>query len=1061
MNIRVASFIILLALLAISLAPTIVSAQTGALEVYTVLTMPGNEIYFYLNRTAIPIAGHPVVVASQLVFFLSTNGYSVITEGDIKIAEIVVGGSSLIFGSLLVPSYVPEGSYWLKVAGAPVIGADAIVSTTRVYITKDPSKLVSLIYRDLSQLEVNLPVVTTSNAFMVTVDVAEIKAVTSEESEYEPAGATLKVGLLKGETTRFFVSGVIGDVNTTTSANSNFLYNAIIARTATDISVEGTLADFGLPLEDIKVCTTVLGVPVVCAEYGVKVDITRERTFSGLHIVRGEPVGEKTDCTIEVSEVSVRLAEETRIYPSSISIVMTDSTIAGPVDKMNVGDVVTLDLRNFVNGNRIIVFRTFVVQEDSLQLLGEVPMNVTVVDGSAQIALTLQPLPYGGRTVLILAMDSEWLGYALFDPTQAFSVTPYFIAKAFDNAGNLIDPTFVPGEYIYIRGYGFIIESFEFVLRVNATEIPLIVVAGPLTCSKTGDIALVVQIPGDAEIDEGATVTLTVRGATEGNSYSLEGVATYGVIRVYVNPVVVLKALNEPPKLILSELVTKYPSGTEWLAEDMVTIGTVEVFGFQPGTNVSVTLDDYVLIPTTLLSTGYLKQIVKTPVEIPYGTYNVYANGYESVTVVQIRSTFATFVNSDLLAYGYDPDKTELTISLPMPLDLTLRGLGFSPQGVIDITVTRAGDTVPVLAEYLETNEHGSFTYTLALSGLTPGLYVVEIYDVNAGVGYKLEVSIAKLPTLTVKIATAVGQFAELPVNVWALVLLDNEGLVPDNVYYYNLSGVVVYFTGTEYRELTQLKFVYTGMPGLFHAVFVPGAELKGTNAAIIVTVGVKVHTLTPVQRTSEIVSFVVPPYTLAELAQVANDINMRLDTLAKALATFDERTSAQFTTLATKLDAISTELRTATALIRTDLATVSSKLDSLLAITSLIQTDVGIVKSTTEAIGATLSTIDTRTGEIRTLVGAMSTKVDTIATRVDAINTAVGGLATKSDVREARDAATSAVDRAKGDILSKLDEVASLAEAAAGVRTLALINIILTLAVLALAAYVVFAKKG
>ncbi|MEM1903897.1 MAG: hypothetical protein QXN05_01320 [Acidilobaceae archaeon] len=1060
MNIRVASFIILLALLAISLAPTIVSAQTGALEVYTVLTMPGNEIYFYLNRTAIPIAGHPVVVASQLVFFLSTNGYSVITEGDIKIAEIVVGGSSLIFGSLLVPSYVPEGSYWLKVAGAPVIGADAIVSTTRVYITKDPSKLVSLIYRDLSQLEVNLPVVTTSNAFMVTVDVAEIKAVTSE-SEYEPAGATLKVGLLKGETTRFFVSGVIGDVNTTTSANSNFLYNAIIARTATDISVEGTLADFGLPLEDIKVCTTVLGVPVVCAEYGVKVDITRERTFSGLHIVRGEPVGEKTDCTIEVSEVSVRLAEETRIYPSSISIVMTDSTIAGPVDKMNVGDVVTLDLRNFVNGNRIIVFRTFVVQEDSLQLLGEVPMNVTVVNGSAQIALTLQPLPYGGRTVLILAMDSEWLGYALFDPTQAFSVTPYFIAKAFDNAGNLIDPTFVPGEYIYIRGYGFIIESFEFVLRVNATEIPLIVVAGPLTCSKTGDIALVVQIPGDAEIDEGATVTLTVRGATEGNSYSLEGVATYGVIRVYVNPVVVLKALNEPPKLILSELVTKYPSGTEWLAEDMVTIGTVEVFGFQPGTNVSVTLDDYVLIPTTLLSTGYLKQIVKTPVEIPYGTYNVYANGYESVTVVQIRSTFATFVNSDLLAYGYDPDKTELTISLPIPLDLTLRGLGFSPQGVIDITVTRAGDMVPVLAEYLKTNEHGSFTYTLALSGLTPGLYVVEIYDVNAGVGYKLEVSIAKLPTLTVKIATAVGQFAELPVNVWALVLLDNEGLVPDNVYYYNLSGVVVYFTGTEYRELTQLKFVYTGMPGLFHAVFVPGAELKGTNAAIIVTVGVKVHTLTPVQRTSEIVSFVVPPYTLAELAQVANDINMRLDTLAKALATFDERTSAQFTTLATKLDAISTELRTATALIRTDLATVSSKLDSLLAITSLIQTDVGIVKSTTEAIGATLSTIDTRTGEIRTLVGAMSTKVDTIATRVDAINTAVGGLATKSDVREARDAATSAVDRAKGDILSKLDEVASLAEAAAGVRTLALINIILTLAVLALAAYVVFAKKG
>ncbi|MEM0340172.1 MAG: hypothetical protein QXF18_01270 [Acidilobaceae archaeon] len=1058
MNIRVASFIILLALLAISLAPTIVSAQTGALEVYTVLTMPGNEIYFYLNRTAIPIAGHPVVVASQLVFFLSTNGYSVITEGDIKIAEIVVGGSSLIFGSLLVPSYVPEGSYWLKVAGAPVIGADAIVSTTRVYITKDPSKLVSLIYRDLSQLEVNLPVVTTSNAFMVTVDVAEIKAVTSE---YEPAGATLKVGLLKGETTRFFVSGVIGDVNTTTSANSNFLYNAIIARTATDISVEGTLADFGLPLEDIKVCTTVLGVPVVCAEYGVKVDITRERTFSGLHIVRGEPVGEKTDCTIEVSEVSVRLAEETRIYPSSISIVMTDSTIAGPVDKMNVGDVVTLDLRNFVNGNRIIVFRTFVVQEDSLQLLGEVPMNVTVVNGSAQIALTLQPLPYGGRTVLILAMDSEWLGYALFDPTQAFSVTPYFIAKAFDNAGNLIDPTFVPGEYIYIRGYGFIIESFEFVLRVNATEIPLIVVAGPLTCSKTGDIALVVQIPGDAEIDEGATVTLTVRGATEGNSYSLEGVATYGVIRVYVNPVVVLKALNEPPKLILSELVTKYPSGTEWLAEDMVTIGTVEVFGFQPGTNVSVTLDDYVLIPTTLLSTGYLKQIVKTPVEIPYGTYNVYANGYESVTVVQIRSTFATFVNSDLLAYGYDPDKTELTISLPMPLDLTLRGLGFSPQGVIDITVTRAGDMVPVLAEYLKTNEHGSFTYTLALSGLTPGLYVVEIYDVNAGVGYKLEVSIAKLPTLTVKIATAVGQFAELPVNVWALVLLDNEGLVPDNVYYYNLSGVVVYFTGTEYRELTQLKFVYTGMPGLFHAVFVPGAELKGTNAAIIVTVGVKVHTLTLVQRTSEIVSFVVPPYTLAELAQVANDINMRLDTLAKALATFDERTSAQFTTLATKLDAISTELRTATALIRTDLATVSSKLDSLLAITSLIQTDVGIVKSTTEAIGATLSTIDTRTGEIRTLVGAMSTKVDTIATRVDAINTAVGGLATKSDVREARDAATSAVDRAKGDILSKLDEVASLAEAAAGVRTLALINIILTLAVLALAAYVVFAKKG
>lgn len=1060
MNLKTAASLFLLSLLTISLMPTVVSAQEAPqpLQLYTILTTPGGEIYFFLNRTAIPVAGHPVVVASQLVFFLSPNGYSVITEEDIKIAEVVVGGYAVIFGSLPVPDGVPEGRYWLKVAGSPMVGADAVVSPTTVYVAEDPSRFAVLVYRDLSQLVVNLtPIVVTSRYFVTTLNMTAIGELAPN---YDPTDATLKVVLLKNETERFFVKGTIGAVDIPSPAESNFLSGATITRTAAAIEVTGTLKDFGLPSEDIGICLTIMNVPVVCAGYSVNVGIARPRTFTGLYVERGEPVGVGT-YTLDVSEINVRLREEARIYPSS-SITQTNTTLAGPPHAMNVGDAATLDLRNFVDGTRTIVVGVFVVQDGGLVPLGETQIeNVMVTNGTASITVTLPPLPYGGRKVMLIARDSEWSGYALFDPEQAFPVEPYFEARAFDNAGNLIDPTFVPGEYIYIRGYGFMVENLTFILRVGEAEIPLAVVAGPLWNATTGDLGVVVQIPGDAVIADRASVVLVVSGVTEGNSYSLSGTVIYGTVRVYVNPVVVLERLDEP-RLRLPERITRYPSGAEWLAEEMIAIETIEIFGFLPGTSVTVSLNGYTLIPATTLATGYMKrEMVRTPAEIPYGDYYVVANGQASVTIVQIRSTLAAFVDDRLLDYGYHPNRTRLEVLLPAPIDLALSGLGFGSNSTIEIVVIRVGYAVPFLIEVTRANERGSFSYTLPLSALTPGLYIVEITDIGTNVTFEIEVRIAVLPVLTIKVTTAAGQFADLPVNVWVLVLLDGEGLAPENVYSYNLTGRVVYFAGAEYRVLTQLEFSYTGIPGLFHAVFVPGAELRGTNAAVLVTAEVRVHELTPVQRVSDIASFVVPPHTLEELTQAANNINERLNTIAAMSEEINERLEALSEAMAERFDALSAEIASATKILRTDIATAISKLDSLLSIASLIQRDVDVVKSGTEAIRASVSTIDARTGEMRALLDTVSARVDTIATKVDAIQTAIGGLATKSDVREARDAVMSAVNSAKSNILSKLEDVKSIAETAAGVRIPALIDVILTLAVLALAAYIAFARKG
>ncbi|MEM1873909.1 MAG: hypothetical protein QXF57_04920, partial [Acidilobaceae archaeon] len=660
-----------------------------ALVLYTAVASPGTELFFMLDRTLIPIPGHPVADAHELFFYLSGNVYAEITIGDRLLGSAVVYNYTVIFGSIKIPADVPEGIYWLKVAAAPQAGAPAIVSESPIYIAEDPSMYATLAREDLSRIPVSEPIKTT-NIFDLTLNLTAVYVLVPG---YDLTGKSLAVQLLVGGNVRRSAEGTI-PANGTASATSDFLSGAVISRPAIYVvTLTGEIADFGQLLGDLKVCATPLGVNVVCARYGVSVSVNITETFTGYYVnvtsisSMGKPVVNET---ISVPEVILVLHQEARVYPVS-NVRSLHPGVVGPATDMNAGDVVELEVFNFVCGARTLIVEFFSVKGDKLVSLARVSVNTTVANGYSRFNVTLPPILYGGEMIIPLVMDSVWPGYALFDITQSFKVGPYFIARAFDNEGKPViePPTFVPGEYIYIRGYGFIMEELTFTLIVDTTSIPLNIVAGPLWDAKTGDFAVIVQIPGDAILAPGASVTLRVAG-TGGNFYQISGTVTYGTVRVYVNPKVGLAGIDQPV-FKLPPLLTRYPYGATWLPEAMRTIETIEVIGFTPGTSVTISLDGYIMIPAKPLPTGYLKlENVRMPVEIPRGNYYVAVGGVNAATKVLVDSTLAVFGPQDrLLGHMYAPDKMSETIHLPLALDLTMIGFGFSPNSIINIKVVR------------------------------------------------------------------------------------------------------------------------------------------------------------------------------------------------------------------------------------------------------------------------------------------------------------------------------------------------------------------------------------
>ncbi len=151
-------------------------------------------------------------------------------------------------------------------------------------------------------------------------------------------------------------------------------------------------------------------------------------------------------------------------------------------------------------------------------------------------------------------------------------------------------------------------------------------------------------------------------------------------------------------------------------------------------------------------------------------------------------------------------------------------------------------------------------------------------------------------------------------------------------------------------------------------------------------------------------------------------------------------------------------DVRAVSDAIATFQAGAFSKLDAIASSVDDVRADLTRLRTDAAATASVVAGIQTTVSRIDTNVGGLVDSVRTIAATVDSVNKAVPDLATKADVSSAQAAVTSAVDRAKSDVLSAVKSAESAASTSS--RNWGLINTILIIIAIAVLAYSTFVAR-
>jgi hypothetical protein len=177
---------------------------------------------------------------------------------------------------------------------------------------------------------------------------------------------------------------------------------------------------------------------------------------------------------------------------------------------------------------------------------------------------------------------------------------------------------------------------------------------------------------------------------------------------------------------------------------------------------------------------------------------------------------------------------------------------------------------------------------------------------------------------------------------------------------------------------------------------------------------------------------------------RIVGAVSTNAATLSDLIRTVETRVRGDVRGLSDALAAFQSEAFSRLDAVARDVDTVRSDLARL-------RTDAAAMAGVVAGIQATVSRVDTN-------VGNLAETVRTIATTVDSVNRAVPGLATKADVSGAQAAITGAVDRAKTDIESAVEDTRGAA--AASSRNWGIINAILIIIAIAILAYTTFVAR-
>ncbi len=1051
-----------------------VKAQQAPLIVTSLVVTPNGELGFILNRTLL-IAGHPVQGAPVLFAYLSKNAETILREDDLLIAELEVGtGAQIVFGTLLIPEVAawfgqPEGNVYLKITSSKVVNVALAVVSDPFRLIVDPERIERALRvfeatpfrerRDFAYYEnfgrANDPLIRLNlTAIGITfnlsnVDVFNVTLVKKDQILYAQGRPT---------------------------PDSNFLvnvaYTSPVGENYNVAQLSGRIGEFTLRYPEAE--TTVAGVRVAYQDFSLHVLVANgTRTITGPYarvdksrVVEVTTTADTFDFTLP--RVSVGWTKTFNIYPSmDYTYIEGQGFGVNDDDRINPGDNVIITLRNLrrmgVHSFTVAFFYFDEVERRFVRLPFDARATATVDRlGSVSFTVQIPANPYGGRLILAtvnatVAPGAPWV--LARNVTADDRIYPVFEVIGFDNAGFTDDPTFVPGEFIAIRGVGFLVEKPRIEL-FNVTPrvvIPLVehVFIGVFS---NGTFAAIVQIPPETKLYSRNSVILrayTGDPARTFNMYNESRTVSLDTVRVFIEPrpaILGLTATSLDARIMLG--ATRFPSPATWEPEAARRF-TLLVYGFPAGAtrfNVSLVGPDTVTLAINEPRTGVGSLLKTFPVpETFYGSYQVRVVG---IIVRSSDPAPSRMLNVSSTAAAFDPGRGvfDKRVFLPVPVNLTIRGFGFDrlrevyfdiPQlGLRDVPLLSGPATAPTPTM---TNARGSFTGWIDLPTIitTPGTYTLRIRQSPEAA--EIFIVIGVPPPFSVKVAVSAAQFADLPVGVWVVAFYGGSIATSTQV---PVGGVTisVYFREDATTRVASLP-VTAAVPGLavYYASFKPvdqfGAGVKGREVLVVASATGRFAPIAPEDRAADIAVTVVPPVTFSEA----------LAAVALGLARLEEISSA----ILGRLDALSAALGSSTAsilagigLVRSDLADVkallvsvssgvseaNTKLDSTLtALVSIADTQRVVLDRLSE-IGATL--VDIKSG-----VAVVSTDVKGLATLLRSVNLSLSNIIVDESGR-VRAAITDSEGRIVGAITANARTITDLlavvrSDLATGVKSL------------------------
>ena len=1010
---------------------------------YTDVATPNSLVNFYVNLTYLRTAlGW---VGSEIAIYISGDGTAVLSPNDKKVVDFFyVAEVNYVAGNIRLPSaaelrdlvgnYDPNtGTGYLYIK---VTDGNSVAVSTRLLVVFNAANFTTIKGTRLADPYGPL---STTNTFCFKVNLTTInqklaidnKDINFSKGEYNISvlfnyGAGLNLIAFKAKAANNTLSNITSDVFNIDTNGTFAITNTTTGQTL--FRFNGTLKDFALPIESVaETPENISGIKVNYGEFKIIFNIIdlNESAFLDKAILINEGIpGEApvTNIYFYKMPLSFGYDVEIKIFPSVALVNVTQNT-STPANTVNPNDIVYLQLRHFPANAPIIVCLFRLDQGQYVKLVGIDTGINTTANGSQIVPVQLPESTYGGYPYAFVAKVAGVRGIPAINTTTNTIVNlpiyPYLEAYAFNELGK---PRFPAGgatswgDYLLVKGHGFLKEPVNIVaISANtlAEVFDLIELAGltgtNVTVLENGTFIEIVKIPVDVQNE-----TFLVLGKGETPSDSGVSVASFvfkpgqpTVEKVYVNPVPVI--VNATYGYIKLGLSPAYPYPAVWEPEENRKF-TIEVIGLPAadykkvninitdGAVVNIILDNLVnLTPTN----GYLLvEGVQVPV-IPLGNYNITV--YNATNPgIKVETAFP-MVNITPTAAFIDPLTKQYTkkVEVMALMDLNVTGYGW-PANVYmawDIAEFAAlgfknFDIVKKVGENdyvaVQTDANGYFTGTVRASlyiGST-GIYHIIIHPKDQyDINDTLTLVIGKAPQLIVNVEAAKTKVVGDKVDIWILVQFSNGELATLDQMKYVKVFVYAMENGQKVEIVDGAEAEFI-QPGLWYFTFTIDPEYKGADLVVLVEANGSYLPYLPYQGAFDIATLTVSGGLEDEILAAKN-------------------AAEQAVQLAQQLQQQVNDVANAVSQVSQKVDEVSGKVDN-----------------------------------VANAVAAASDKLDQLQAGLNDLQNAIGQLSAKLD--QLQNNVQQTLDQFKQDVAQKAGEASSTA------KTWGIVNLVITLIVLA-----------